>query len=190
MSKCYLVSLHILAGDGIVVRGEAYGVRSIRVDGNDTLALYSTVRAAREMAIREQRPILVEVEGQLLCHFWTFFGFTLKFLLQFQCFFWSFSHQALTYRVGHHSTSDDSTKYRPVDEIELWRSARDPIARFRKWIESNGWWSGEAESELRSNVRKQVKLVCLNWNKVAETLNRTTMSKFAYVFQVNELSAT
>ncbi|KAH8507619.1 hypothetical protein H0E87_009967 [Populus deltoides] len=115
--------------DGIVVRGEAYGVRSIRVDGNDTLALYSTVRAAREMAIREQRPILVE---------------------------------ALTYRVGHHSTSDDSTKYRPVDEIELWRSARDPIARFRKWIESNGWWSGEAESELRSNVRKQVKLVCLN----------------------------
>ncbi|KAJ6918625.1 2-oxoisovalerate dehydrogenase subunit alpha 2 [Populus alba x Populus x berolinensis] len=55
--------------DGIVVRGEAYGVRSIRVDGNDTLALYSTVRAAREMAIREQRPILVEVEGQLLCHF-------------------------------------------------------------------------------------------------------------------------
>ncbi|KAJ6918624.1 hypothetical protein NC651_012780 [Populus alba x Populus x berolinensis] len=115
--------------DGIVVRGEAYGVRSIRVDGNDTLALYSTVRAAREMAIREQRPILVE---------------------------------ALTYRVGHHSTSDDSTKYRPVDEIELWRSARDPITRFRKWIESNGWWSGEAESELRSNVRKQVKLVCLN----------------------------
>lgn len=109
--------------DGIVVRGEAYGVRSIRVDGNDTLALYSTVRAAREMAIREQRPILVE---------------------------------ALTYRVGHHSTSDDSTKYRPVDEIELWRSARDPIARFRKWIESNGWWSGEAESELRSNVRKQL----------------------------------
>lgn len=109
--------------DGIVVRGEAYGVRSIRVDGNDTLALYSTVRAAREMAIREQRPILVE---------------------------------ALTYRVGHHSTSDDSTKYRPVDEIELWRSARDPITRFRKWIESNGWWSGEAESELRSNVRKQL----------------------------------
>uniref|UniRef100_A0A6N2KUP2 3-methyl-2-oxobutanoate dehydrogenase (2-methylpropanoyl-transferring) n=1 Tax=Salix viminalis TaxID=40686 RepID=A0A6N2KUP2_SALVM len=109
--------------DGIVVRGEAYGVRSIRVDGNDTLALYSAVRAAREMAICEQRPILIE---------------------------------AMTYRVGHHSTSDDSTKYRPVDEIELWRSARDPITRFRKWIESNGWWSSEAESELRSNVRKQL----------------------------------
>ena len=57
-----------MAGDGIVVRGEAYGVRSIRVDGNDTLALYSAVRTAREMAICEQRPILIEVEGQLFCH--------------------------------------------------------------------------------------------------------------------------
>lgn len=55
--NCYLV----MTGDGAVVRGRAYGVRSIRVDGNDALALYSTVRAAREMAIREHRPILIEV---------------------------------------------------------------------------------------------------------------------------------
>jgi 2-oxoisovalerate dehydrogenase E1 component alpha subunit len=61
--------------------------------------------------------------------------------------------------VGHHSTSDDSTKYRPVDEIEWWRSARDPVARFRKWIESNGWWCSEAESELTNNVREQVKII-------------------------------
>lgn len=50
-----------LAGDGLVVRGLAYGIRSIRVDGNDALAVYSAVRAAREMAINEHRPILVEV---------------------------------------------------------------------------------------------------------------------------------
>lgn len=50
-----------LAGDGIVVRGPAYGVRSIRVDGNDALAMYGSVRSAREMAIGEQRPILIEV---------------------------------------------------------------------------------------------------------------------------------
>ncbi|XP_044478507.1 2-oxoisovalerate dehydrogenase subunit alpha 2, mitochondrial-like [Mangifera indica] len=109
--------------DGAVVRGRAYGVRSIRVDGNDALALYSTVRAAREMAIHEHRPILIE---------------------------------ALTYRAGHHSTSDDSTKYRPLDEIEWWRTAQDPVTRFRNWIQSNGWWSDENELELRSNVRKQL----------------------------------
>ncbi|XP_054820518.1 2-oxoisovalerate dehydrogenase subunit alpha 2, mitochondrial isoform X1 [Prosopis cineraria] len=109
--------------DGIVVRGQAYGVRSIRVDGNDALAVYTAVKAARQMAVSEQRPVLIE---------------------------------ALTYRVGHHSTSDDSTKYRPANEIELWRLARDPVARFRKWIEINGWWHCEAESELRNSVRQQL----------------------------------
>jgi 2-oxoisovalerate dehydrogenase E1 component alpha subunit len=64
--------------------------------------------------------------------------------------------QALTYRVGHHSTSDDSTKYRPVDEIEHWRTARDPISRYRKWVQGNDWWSDAEESELRSRVRKEV----------------------------------
>lgn len=31
------------------------------MDGNDALAVYSAVSAAREMAINEQRPILIEV---------------------------------------------------------------------------------------------------------------------------------
>ncbi|KAM7507817.1 hypothetical protein LguiA_018270 [Lonicera macranthoides] len=109
--------------DGIVVKGQAYGIQSIRVDGNDALAVYSAIRAAREMAVSEKRPVLIE---------------------------------ALTYRVGHHSTSDDSTKYRPVDEIEHWKKARSPIARYRKWVERNGWWSDNDESKLRANVRKQV----------------------------------
>lgn len=50
-----------MAGDGIVVKGQAYGIRSIRIDGNDALAVYSAISAAREMAINEQRPILIEV---------------------------------------------------------------------------------------------------------------------------------
>ena len=57
-----------MIGDGIVVRGQAYGVRSIRVDGNDALALYSAVHAARNMAICEHRPILIEVrQASPLC---------------------------------------------------------------------------------------------------------------------------
>ena len=51
----------MLEGDGIVVKGLAYGIRSIRVDGNDVLAVYDVVRTAREMAIQEQKPILIEV---------------------------------------------------------------------------------------------------------------------------------
>ena len=59
-----ICSLYSFAGDGVVVRGRAYGVRSLRVDGNDALAMYTTVRAAREMAITEHRPILIEVNWE------------------------------------------------------------------------------------------------------------------------------
>lgn len=55
------VYIFLLVGDGIVVKGQAYGIRSIRVDGNDALAVYSAIRAAREMAVSEKRPVLVEV---------------------------------------------------------------------------------------------------------------------------------
>lgn len=56
----------LFAGDGIVVKGRAYGIRSIRVDGNDALAVYTAVQAAREMAISEKRPVLVEVRLNFL----------------------------------------------------------------------------------------------------------------------------
>ncbi|KAH0670469.1 hypothetical protein KY290_025890 [Solanum tuberosum] len=109
--------------DGVVTKGQAYGIRSIRVDGNDALAVFTAVHEARKMAVTERKPILVE---------------------------------ALTYRAGHHSTSDDSTKYRPAKEIEWWRRERDPVSRFRKWIEREGWLNSQVESELCSNIRKQV----------------------------------
>lgn len=108
--------------DGVAIKGQAYGVRSIRVDGNDALAVYSATRAAREMAIKEQRPIIVE---------------------------------AMAYRVSDHSSSDDSTKYRSREEIEYWRR-RCSVARFRKWIQKNGWWSDEEELEFRGNTKEQV----------------------------------
>lgn len=47
------------------MKGQAYGIRSIRVDGNDALAVYSAVRSAREMAVTEQRPVLIEVKNHI-----------------------------------------------------------------------------------------------------------------------------
>ncbi|XP_073316169.1 2-oxoisovalerate dehydrogenase subunit alpha 1, mitochondrial-like isoform X1 [Primulina huaijiensis] len=126
--------------DGVVIKGQAYGIRSIRVDGNDALAVYSAIRAAREMVIREQRPILVE---------------------------------ALTYRVGHHSTSDDSTKYRTPQEIDHWRTARSPMGRFRKWVQRNGWWTDREEDELRGRIRKQV----LSAIQVADKMEKPSLTE-------------
>lgn len=42
--------------------------------------------------------------------------------------------EAMTYRQGHHSTSDDSTRYRPVAEIKKWKEESDPIQRFKKYL--------------------------------------------------------
>jgi pyruvate dehydrogenase E1 component alpha subunit len=45
--------------------------------------------------------------------------------------------EALTYRVGAHTTSDDPTKYRPAEELEYWK-ARDPLTRFEKFLRRQG----------------------------------------------------
>ncbi|QKJ21318.1 thiamine pyrophosphate-dependent enzyme [Microbacterium hominis] len=45
--------------------------------------------------------------------------------------------EAMTYRLGAHTTSDDPTKYRTGDEEESWRR-RDPIARMRAYLLGRG----------------------------------------------------
>jgi 2-oxoisovalerate dehydrogenase E1 component alpha subunit len=48
------------AGDGIAARGIGYGVRTIRVDGNDVLAIYAATQTARKIALAENCPVLIE----------------------------------------------------------------------------------------------------------------------------------
>jgi pyruvate dehydrogenase E1 component alpha subunit len=45
--------------------------------------------------------------------------------------------EALTYRIGAHTTSDDPTKYREDAEVEMWK-ARDPIDRLHKFLTRQG----------------------------------------------------
>ncbi|EKM51616.1 uncharacterized protein PHACADRAFT_212250 [Phanerochaete carnosa HHB-10118-sp] len=110
-------------GDGIAARGPGYGVQTIRVDGNDVLAVLAAVREARKLCLEEGRGVLVE---------------------------------AMTYRVGHHSTSDDSFAYRPRQEVEDRKRVDNPIARFRLFLESQGWWNAEQEESYKAEVKKEV----------------------------------
>ena len=48
------------ATDGIAPRGLGYGIKTIRVDGNDILAVYAAATEARKIAVEEQRPVLIE----------------------------------------------------------------------------------------------------------------------------------
>lgn len=45
--------------------------------------------------------------------------------------------EALTYRIGPHSTADDARRYRSDDEVEIAR-AHDPIVRYRAWMTAAG----------------------------------------------------
>lgn len=45
--------------------------------------------------------------------------------------------EAITYRMGAHTTSDDPTRYRTAAEIEQWK-ARDPLDRIRRLLEREG----------------------------------------------------
>ncbi|CAF5211897.1 unnamed protein product, partial [Rotaria magnacalcarata] len=47
--------------DGIASRGTGYGMMAIRVDGHDLFAVYNANKAARQMAVNENKPILIEV---------------------------------------------------------------------------------------------------------------------------------
>ncbi|KAJ1482283.1 thiamine diphosphate-binding protein [Baffinella frigidus] len=64
--------------------------------------------------------------------------------------------EAMTYRGGHHSTSDDSSRYRGTDEVSSWTALNNPIARMRLWMEAKGWWDAEADKTARALARKEI----------------------------------
>ncbi|WP_233550903.1 thiamine pyrophosphate-dependent dehydrogenase E1 component subunit alpha [Amnibacterium setariae] len=68
--------------------------------------------------------------------------------------------EALTYRIGGHSSSDDPTKYRTQEELEWW-SGRDPLLRLRRHLEGEGVGAEVFESidaegaDLAADVRRR-----------------------------------
>ncbi|KAK1057550.1 hypothetical protein LTR12_008702 [Friedmanniomyces endolithicus] len=111
-------------GDGIASRGVGYGIDTVRVDGNDILAVREVTRQARELALEDGgKPVLIE---------------------------------AMSYRVSHHSTSDDSFAYRAKVEVEDWKRRDNPITRLRKYLESKDLWDEAKEKDLRSGTRKSI----------------------------------
>jgi TPP-dependent pyruvate/acetoin dehydrogenase alpha subunit len=58
--------------------------------------------------------------------------------------------EAVTYRRGAHTSSDDPTVYRDPAEPKEWE-ASDPIARMRAYCEAKGLWSEAEEATLRKD---------------------------------------
>src|SRR3989442_10419077 len=60
--------------------------------------------------------------------------------------------EAVTYRIGPHSTADDASKYRTDDEVGRWK-ALDPLERYKGWLEASGaadaWYFEQVEQESK-----------------------------------------
>lgn len=59
--------------------------------------------------------------------------------------------EALTYRMGPHSSSDDPTRYRKGDEVESWRR-RDPVEKFRRYLEHKGLYAKSWDEALHQEI--------------------------------------
>lgn len=63
--------------------------------------------------------------------------------------------EAMTYRLGAHSTSDDPSVYRSDKEVEEWKT-RDPILRLGLYLKNKGLWSDEKEETSLAKVKAEV----------------------------------
>ncbi|GAB4183210.1 MAG: pyruvate dehydrogenase (acetyl-transferring) E1 component subunit alpha [Calditrichia bacterium] len=108
----------------IAVKGVAYGVPGLLVDGNDLLAMQYVTDFARNHAAKGNGPVLIE---------------------------------ALTYRKGAHTTSDDPKKYRTEEEEKAWE-IKDPMMRIRKYLEKQNLISDEQEAELIETFKQEIDL--------------------------------
>lgn len=63
--------------------------------------------------------------------------------------------EAVTYRMGAHSTSDDPKRYRDEREVNEWRR-RDPIRRFRQYLISRGLWDDSKEEAFLQRTREAI----------------------------------
>ncbi|MUV36275.1 Pyruvate dehydrogenase (acetyl-transferring) [Lentibacillus sp. JNUCC-1] len=102
----------------------AAGIEGIQVDGMDPLAVYAVTKHARERAINNEGPMLIET---------------------------------VTYRYGPHTMAgDDPTRYRTEDLDNEWEK-KDPLVRFRKYLEEKGLWSEDQENEVIDQAKEEIK---------------------------------
>lgn len=112
-------------------RAPGFGVPSIRVDGNDVLAVMAATRCALDRAYTGGGPTFIE---------------------------------AVTYRMGPHTTSDDPTKYRDADELAEWKT-KDPISRLEKLLEAKGLMNDELRARVKAKsdeVGAELRSRCIN----------------------------
>jgi 2-oxoisovalerate dehydrogenase E1 component alpha subunit len=83
--------------------------------------------------------------------------------------------EALTYRMGGHSTSDDPNAYRGSDALKPWAD-RDPIERLRRYLNARGAWNAEAEQAFVEGVERK-------FREAVEIAERTPRPRLETMFE-------
>lgn len=84
--------------------------------------------------------------------------------------------EAVTYRMGPHTTADDPDRYRDESDVTVW-AERDPLERVRLLLERQGAWDEEWQAELESEASETIE-AAVAWAEsvppptFAEMLNR------------------
>lgn len=86
--------------------------------------------------------------------------------------------EAVTYRLGDHTTADDARRYRGKEEVEEAR-AKEPVKRMRAWLESKKVWDAKKEEAWLAE--------CDDWmdnevNAYLETKPQPVTAMFDYMF--------
>lgn len=102
----------------IAERAPGFGIPSVRVDGNDVLAVLAVTRRALERAHRGDGPTFIE---------------------------------AVTYRMGPHTTSDDPSRYVDPRQRAEW-AGRDPIARVEAHLRAEGVLTEQAAARVAARA--------------------------------------
>ena len=61
--------------------------------------------------------------------------------------------EAMTYRGGHHSTSDDSSRYRNADEVSKAADESDPLVRLDRFLKRLGWMDEDGAASIDDEER-------------------------------------
>ena len=94
--------------------------------------------------------------------------------------------EALTYRRSMHTTSDDPTAYREREEEEKWE-ARDPIVRFKVFLEDRGVLDEKTEADITDRVESDVAEAIDRAKEERETVDPADMFRYAYAEMPNSL---
>ena len=73
--------------------------------------------------------------------------------------------EAVTYRQGGHSTSDDPRVYRDEKEVQDWIK-KDPIPRFKSYLINDGAWSETKDASLEEQIKDEIEVALKKAEKI------------------------